>query len=100
MPGKGGMPMGMPMMPMMNPQMMAMMQQKGGMPGMMPMMGKPGAPAPGPGMMPMMGKPGAPAPTPTPTAGLTAAALAHVDPAQQKQMLGERLFAQIAKKHP
>merc|ERR1719345_183202 len=69
--------------------MMAMMQQKGAMPGMMPMQGK--------GMPPMPGGP----PTQPGAAGiLTAASLASAPPAQQKQMLGQRLYPIVQKSHP
>merc|ERR1712137_1458407 len=96
--------------------MMAMMQGKGG-PGGMPGMkgGMPGGMMPGMmGMRPPMGqmpgqpgmRPGGPQmPQPQPQqpgagAPLTAAALAAAPPAAQKQMLGEKLFPQIAKYQP
>merc|ERR1712118_301869 len=104
---------GMPGMMGGNPQMMAMMGKGGGggkpgMPGMpMGPMGMPMGPM---GMMrPQMpmGQPGGqvrPAqPQPAPSGGsgpLSAAALAAAPPGVQKQMLGEKLFPQIAKYQP
>merc|ERR1719329_1902410 len=91
-----------------NPQMMQMqqmMQQKGGAPmmgkGMMP--GMPGMMRP---PMPMQGAPQGARPSmpqqgaPAGGAPLNAAALAAAPPAVQKQMIGEKLFPQIAKINP
>lgn len=103
---------GMPGMMGGNPQMMAMMGKGGGggkpgMPGMpMGPMGMPMGPM---GMMrPQMpmGQPGGqvrpaqPQPAPGGNGPLSAAALAAAPPGVQKQMLGEKLFPQIAKYQP
>merc|ERR1711920_658743 len=77
---------------------MGMMGMPGGKPGMPPMYpGQPGMPG-----MPGMPQPGArpPAPAPQATAPLSASALAAATPAQQKQMLGEKLFPAVSKYQP
>merc|ERR1719335_1864284 len=98
----------------MNPQQMMMMQGKGmmgpmgGMPGKgmpqmqggMPMMQGKGMPQMQGGMPMMQGKGGAPPPAPNPNAALSAATLAAASPAMQKQMIGEKLFASVAKQQP
>lgn len=56
-----------------------------------------------PGGMPMpMQRPAAPAAAPTPGSNqpLTAAGLASAPPAVQKQIIGERLYPQVAKQQP
>merc|ERR1712137_1528773 len=89
-----------------NPQMMAMMGKGGGKPGMpmgpMGMMGPMMRP-----QMPPMGqsgggqvRPAQPMQQPGVNAPLSAAALAAAPPGVQKQMLGEKLFPQIAKYQP
>merc|ERR550537_1709374 len=97
-----------------NPQMMQQMQmmQKGGNPQMMAMMGGKGAPMMGgkPGAMPQMpGGPQArppmpqqpqPAAQPAGQQPFNASTLAAAPPAVQKQMIGERLYPQIAKLNP
>merc|ERR1719335_384451 len=83
----------------MNPQQMMMMQGKGMMGPMGGMPGK-GMPQMQGGMPMMQGKGGAPQPAPSPNAPLSAASLAAATPAMQKQMLGEKLFASVAKMQP
>merc|ERR1719162_1113835 len=101
MMGKGGAPGSMPGMmggkgmPGMMPGMMGMRPQMGQMPGQPGKGGMPGGPGPGPQMQQQPGQP-----SPMPGAPLTAAALAAAPPGVQKQMLGEKIFPQIAKYQP
>merc|ERR1712048_1550351 len=84
--GKPGMP-GMPSMPM-------------GMMGPMGPMIRPQMPMGQPGQMRPQGQQQQNAGMPNPNAPLSAAALAAAPPGVQKQMLGEKLFPQIAKYQP
>merc|ERR1711879_412497 len=88
-------------MPGMPPQMMAMMQHKGSAP-LQAMMAKGMIPGKGPmAMPPRPPTDGSTASTPAgPGAPLSAAALAAAPPAMQKQMLGEKLYPEIAKYQP
>ena len=107
---QGGMPMG-PMGKGMPPMGKGMMGMPGGMQGPMNPMGmmamRPPMPMQmmRPGMPMPMQRPAAPAPSggaPTPGSNqpLTAAGLASAPPAVQKQIIGERLYPQVAKQQP
>mmetsp|Transcript_35691 Transcript_35691/g.66468 ORF Transcript_35691/g.66468 Transcript_35691/m.66468 type:complete len:649 (-) Transcript_35691:191-2137(-) len=103
MPGMTGMgpmgPMGM-MGPMMRPPMQPMPMMRPGMPPMQPTNPRPAAPAQGP--QGPQGPPGQGAQAPSMPGGqpLTPAGLAAAPPAVQKQIIGERLYSQVAKQQP
>merc|ERR550537_624753 len=61
---------------------------------------RPGMPMPQAGAAPQQTAPAPAAASPAAGGGLTAAALAAAPPAVQKQMIGERLYPQIAKFQP
>merc|ERR1740117_2499400 len=70
------------------------------MPGAMKGMPMPGAQGPGAHMQPRPAMPQQGPPQAGPASGLSASALAAAPPGVQKQMIGEKLYPQIAKLQP